>query len=349
MRAHRPAASSCGPAVRRSKPWQEATFCATVERRRATVNHAWFRGGWFDAADHGLEGRRRRAPATTGRPSPRARRRPARALFVPFRLAPGAVEDGRAAAGVVRGTSPLRVGKDPAADEPVAERRYRPWYAGRFPDIEQAAAHWRAHYAELRAEDRSRFSDCFYDTTLPARGRRGRRRQPDDPEVADGAAPGRRPPVGLGRLQRQRRLLPRLLHARLELRPGAAAPLPGAGADAARDGVRRRRRTTRGHQTFRAALPDPAGRARLPRRRRRPARRHHEGLPRVAHQRRHRRGCARCGRRSRRASTTASRPGTRGHKGVARGAAPQHLRHRVLGPGRHVHQLLPRRAAAPRC
>ena len=28
----------------------------------------------------------------------------------------------------------------------------------------------------------------------------------------------------------------------------------------------------------------------------------------------------------------------------ARGAPPQHLRHRVLGPGRHVHELLPRRA-----
>ena len=33
----------------------------------------------------------------------------------------------------------------------------------------------------------------------------------------------------------------------------------------------------------------------------------------------------------------------------ARGAAPQHLRHRVLGPRRHVHELLPRRARGRRC
>ena len=34
-----------------------------------------------------------------------------------------------------------------------------------------------------------------------------------------------------------------------------------------------------------------------------------------------------------------------GPQGRGRGAASQHLRHRVLGPGRHVHELLPGRAA----
>ena len=65
------------------------------------------------------------------------------------------------------GSSPLRIGKDAEDDEPVAERRYRPWYATRFPGVEQAAEHWRAHYAELR-ERTARFSECFHDQTLPA-------------------------------------------------------------------------------------------------------------------------------------------------------------------------------------
>ena len=38
-------------------------------------------------------------------------------------------------------------------------------------------------------------------------------------------------------------------------------------------------------------------------------------------------------------------PGAQGRGG---GTASQHLRHRVLGAGRHVHQLLPRRACRPR-
>jgi hypothetical protein len=65
------------------------------------------------------------------------------------------------------GSSPLRIGADPEDDEPVGERRYRPWYAPRFPGIEEAAEHWRAHYAELRGRT-ARFSDCFHDQTLPA-------------------------------------------------------------------------------------------------------------------------------------------------------------------------------------
>ena len=71
-----------------------------------------------------------------------------------------------------------------------------------------------------------------------------------------------------------------------------------------------------GHQMFRAALPIRPARARLPRRRGRTARRHHEGAPRLAHQRRHRVAARAVAEGRRRASTTASRPGIRGCKGV---------------------------------
>ena len=48
-----------------------------------------------------------------------------------------------------------------------ATRRHQPWYAGRFADIEAVNAYWREHYDALRAETAA-FSDCFYDTSLPA-------------------------------------------------------------------------------------------------------------------------------------------------------------------------------------
>ncbi|HEU0038720.1 MAG TPA: GH116 family glycosyl hydrolase, partial [Verrucomicrobiae bacterium] len=40
------------------------------------------------------------------------------------------------------------------------------WYAGRFANIGEVTDYWRGHYAELR-EKSHRFSDCFYDSTLP--------------------------------------------------------------------------------------------------------------------------------------------------------------------------------------
>ena len=100
----------------------------------------------------------------------------------------------------------------------------------------------------------------------------------------------------------------------------------------------------RGHQNFRASLPIRAARSRLPRRRRRPARRHHEGLPRVAHQRRHGLAEAALAAGQAEPGLLHRHLGPRPH-GHARRAAPQHLRHRVLGRRRHVHELLPRRAA----
>ncbi|HMD60131.1 MAG TPA: GH116 family glycosyl hydrolase, partial [Opitutaceae bacterium] len=43
---------------------------------------------------------------------------------------------------------------------------YQPWYSGRFASIDEVAAYWRDHYAELRSRS-ERFSDCFFDSSLP--------------------------------------------------------------------------------------------------------------------------------------------------------------------------------------
>ena len=85
---------------------------------------------------------------------------------MPFSLASGATKAIAVQLSWYVGTSSLRVGDDSEDDEPACERRYRPWYAQRFPGIEEAAESWRARYAELR-EKTARFSDCFHDQTLP--------------------------------------------------------------------------------------------------------------------------------------------------------------------------------------
>src|SRR5947207_6898474 len=73
----------------KERPWEEGAFSATVSEAGAKVNHAWFRGGWWDpltmAWKDVAEGAcYQRAPITEGGSSPGA------TLFVPFQVEPGA-------------------------------------------------------------------------------------------------------------------------------------------------------------------------------------------------------------------------------------------------------------------
>ena len=51
--------------------------------------------------------------------------------------------------------------------ESAGSQYYTPWYAKRFADLQAVSSYWRTHYERLRAASTA-FSDCFYDTTLPA-------------------------------------------------------------------------------------------------------------------------------------------------------------------------------------
>ena len=124
---------SAGP---QERGWEEGAFTATVDDPAVKVDHAWFRGGWFDPLtiawkeiadgkcyDH--------PPVTEGGASPGG------TLFVPFTLA------ARASKTIVLrfawhvGQTNLRIGKDPEAKagEQTVQGNYKPWYAGRFANI----------------------------------------------------------------------------------------------------------------------------------------------------------------------------------------------------------------------
>ncbi len=151
----------------KERPWEEGAFSATVSEAGAKVNHAWFRGGWFDpltmAWKDVAEGAcYDRAPVVEGGHSPGA------SLFVPFQLAPGTSRTITVRLAWFVGGTNLHVGKNPQAQstEPQEAASFRPWYAGRFTDINSVSFYWREHYGELRHKA-ARFSDCFYDSTLP--------------------------------------------------------------------------------------------------------------------------------------------------------------------------------------
>jgi uncharacterized protein (DUF608 family) len=156
-------------AAPKDKAWEQGAFSATVSEPEAKVNHAWFRGGWWDgltlAWKDVAEGAcYDRPPITDDKPAPGA------SLFVPFKLAPGESRTVTLRLAWHVGVTNLRIGGDPKdaapGDQPT-EANYRPWYTSRFSDIEAITTYWRDQYAALR-EKSKRFSDCFQDTTLPS-------------------------------------------------------------------------------------------------------------------------------------------------------------------------------------
>jgi hypothetical protein len=147
-----------------------------VDDPAVKVNCAWFRGGWFDPltvawksvqAGAALEA----GPVVDGDPSTGG------SLYVPFRLEPRQAKTIRVRLAWHVPETDLRYGKDIPDGEAAcldaacgcgdAARRHQPWYAGKFADIEAVNEYWREHYDALRAETVA-FSDCLYDTTLPA-------------------------------------------------------------------------------------------------------------------------------------------------------------------------------------
>ncbi len=149
----------------KDKPWEEGAFSATVSEPDVKVNHAWFRGGWWDPLtmawkDVAAGSSPERGPLTEGGPSPGA------SLFVPFQLAPGAEKTIVLRLAWFDGQTNLRIGRDPQGSQSGDKPDYRPWYSSRFTEINSVSFYWRDHYNELRQKSR-RFSDCFYDSTLP--------------------------------------------------------------------------------------------------------------------------------------------------------------------------------------
>ncbi len=148
----------------KEKPWEETACSVTVSDASVQVNHAWFRGGWWDALtmawkDVAEGASYNRPPVTEGEPSPGA------TLFVPFQLAAGASKTIAVRLAWFSGQTNLRLGKD-LTSSAAAPATFRPWYAQRFADVNSVSYYWRDHYDELKQKSK-RFSDCFYDSTLP--------------------------------------------------------------------------------------------------------------------------------------------------------------------------------------
>ncbi len=151
-------------------PEEEGAFCAAVTDPNVKVNHAWFRGGWWDGLTMAWKDVEQsacydRPPVESGDPAPGA------TLFVPFRLEPFGSKTIVLLLGWYVGRTDLRLGKDPEASAfPIigqTDKTYSPWYTGRFAGIDDVMSYWKANYQSLRKRA-ERFSTCFYDSSLPS-------------------------------------------------------------------------------------------------------------------------------------------------------------------------------------
>ncbi len=148
----------------KDRAWDSGSFSATVSDAAVKVNHAWFRGGWWDPLtlawkDIAEGAAYDRPPVSEGGPAPGA------TLFVPFQLQPGESRTIRLRLAWYVPQTNIHFGKD-LADASAKPENYSPWYAGRYASLQEVTDYWRDHYEELRSKS-ERFSDCFHASTLP--------------------------------------------------------------------------------------------------------------------------------------------------------------------------------------
>jgi uncharacterized protein (DUF608 family) len=150
------------------EPSKQGAFAVCVDDPNVKVNCAWFRGGHFDPLTMAWKDIENgiccdKPPITEGGSSPGA------SVYVPIKLSPGKEKTIEVMLSWYVPETKLRTGEDPKDCGEQCQKgpsHYKPWYAGRFANIEEVTKYWRDNYATLRDQSK-RFSDCFYDTTLP--------------------------------------------------------------------------------------------------------------------------------------------------------------------------------------
>jgi uncharacterized protein (DUF608 family) len=145
----------------KNKAWEKGEFSARVTDKKAKVNCAWFRGGWFDNLTIAWKDIQDGAcyeknPVAGGGPA---------TIFVPFKLAPGKQKTITLQLAWYVGKSNVRYGKH-VKSSPDVPGGFQPWYSTRFANVDEVAEYWRENYNKLRKKTKC-FSDCFYDSTLP--------------------------------------------------------------------------------------------------------------------------------------------------------------------------------------
>jgi len=153
-------------------PEQQGAFAIFTDAAGVTVDHCWFRGGWWDPLSMAWN---KIATDDLSPVEPVEKDAPGASLYVPFTLHPGEKKTIRIMIAWYCPYSMLRTG--PAITKPtdsvvtdrsteLPSKYYKPWYSHQYPNVEAVAKFWESNYDTLRVKTRL-FSSTFYNTTLP--------------------------------------------------------------------------------------------------------------------------------------------------------------------------------------
>ena len=153
-----------------TSPADQGAFAAFIPDEAVTVDHSWFRGGWFDPLSITWEKIMKGDISGANQVPANA---PGASLYVPFTIEAGRVKTIKLLFAWYVPNSKLRLGKNTEENncEPGSSccesETYRPWYVSSFDSLEAVADYWQKNYAKLD-QNSSVFTEAFYNATLPA-------------------------------------------------------------------------------------------------------------------------------------------------------------------------------------
>jgi len=154
----------------KERPETKGDFAIFSNEASVSVDHCWFRGGWFDPLTITWEAVMNGEIRAT---DPAEQNAPGASFYIPFILKPGESRTVRVMMAWYVPDSNLKLGKDSgqpweAEKDPECSCNdpwYRPWYSGKFRNVEEVAGYWETNYNDLRSKS-ALFRDTFYNSTL---------------------------------------------------------------------------------------------------------------------------------------------------------------------------------------
>lgn len=127
----------------------------------AVVDYCWFRGDWFDP--YMMLWKNIESCSMPHNP-PSKDPVVGASIYVPFTLKPGEEKTITINFCWYNPGSDLSIGNVPGTDTKLPS--YKPWYAGKFQNLNEVIGYWRENYSSLK-KNSLLFKDAFYASTLP--------------------------------------------------------------------------------------------------------------------------------------------------------------------------------------